>query len=354
MEQFSGNTKGRGAGLNPDNPYSKYTYDTQELDGLDESLDAPRGTQVMYEYPKKIINKVPSPDIPLDYSINPYQGCEHGCVYCYARNTHVYWGLSSGLDFEQKIMAKPHAAELLEEQFEDPKWHPSPIMFSGNTDCYQPLERKLQLTRKCLEVFLKFKHPVGLITKNHLILRDLDILEKLAEERLVHVFITITTLDKDLRVKMEPRTSTALHKLRTIQQLSERGVPTGVMIAPLIPGLNTDEIPRIMEASADMGALAAGSTIVRLNGAVGDIFTHWIQQHYPERADKVLNQIKSCHNGKLEDKRFRKRMRGEGPVAEAIRNLFHLSKRKYLTNREMPPYNLTAFQRPQKGQLRLF
>ncbi len=354
MEEFSGNIKGRGARINPDNPYLAFTYDTMDTEGLDEALEARKETKVLLEYPKKIINKVPSPDIPLDYSMNPYQGCEHGCVYCYARNTHAYWGLSAGLDFEQKIIAKPNAPELLEEALMNKKWKAAPIMFSGNTDCYQPVEREMQLTRKCLEVFLRFRHPVGLITKNHLILRDIDILEELANHGLVHVFITITTLDKELRLNMEPRTATASHKLDAIKRLKEKGVPTGVMIAPIIPGLNVEEIPTIMEAASDAGALAAGYTIVRLNGAVQEIFSHWLHHHYPDRAEKVLNQIKGCHDGSLADHQFGRRMRGKGPVAEAIRQLFHLARQKYLKDKKMPPYDLSLFKRPEKGQLSLF
>jgi DNA repair photolyase len=346
--------KGRGASGNPANRFLRARLDDTEPDGIDEPLELPAETQYFYEHPNKILNKVESPDIPLPWSLNPYQGCEHGCIYCYARNTHTFWGFSAGMDFEQKIIIKEHAPELLEKAFRHPKWKPAPVMFSGNTDCYQPVERKLELTRRCLEVFLKFGNPVGLITKNALILRDLDLLKELAAKGLANVMITITTQDEDLRRAMEPRTSTAAKRLETVRQLREAGVPAGVMLGPIIPGLNSHEFPALMEAAAAHGALTAGYTFVRLNGDLQGIFETWLRQAYPDRADKVLNQIREAHGGSLEDHRYGVRMRGEGAIADSISGMFKLLRAKHFAGRQMPPYNLEAFRVPPEGQLSLF
>lgn len=354
MEEFPDYLKGRGAQINTPNPYLKQEYETQAEDGLDEALVPNAKTQIFYEHPKKILNKVTSPDVPADYSINPYQGCEHGCVYCYARNAHQYWGFSAGLDFEQKIIVKENAAELLRKELNHKKWKPSPVMFSGNTDCYQPLERKTKITRACLEVFREFHHPVGLISKNSLVLRDLDILKDMARENLVHVFITVTTLDENLRRAMEPRTASAKRRLETIRQLNENGIPAGAMLGPIIPGLNSHEVPELVKAVADAGAQAVGYTFVRLNGSIGLIFEDWIRKNYPDRADKVLHQISEAHGGKLNDSRFGKRMSGEGPIAKGISDLFKLAKKRHMEGRELPKYNLDAYRRPGDGQLSLF
>ena len=354
MESTHKFLKGRGAQINPANPYLKQELDNSAQDGIDEPLHMRSETEILFEHGKKIINKVPSPDIPLDYSINPYQGCEHGCIYCYARNTHHYWGYSAGLDFERKILVKENAADLLAAEFQKKSWKPAAIMFSGNTDCYQPLERKLGITRKCLEVFKLFKNPVGIITKNHLVLRDLDILKELAREDLVHVFVSITTVNPDLRVAMEPRTSAVPKRWKVIETLASRGIPVGVMIGPIIPGLNNHELAEIIETAAIKGASSIGYTMVRLNGAVGKIFENWIQTHFPDRAEKVLNQIKSMHGGNLNDSEFGRRMRGEGKMADSISQLYHLMKAKYFSDRSFPPYNLTAFRRPGDNQLSLF
>lgn len=340
--------------MNPANPYLKQELDTEAGDGIDEPLVPDTKTQIYLEHAKKIINKVPSPDVPMDYSLNPYQGCEHGCIYCYARNAHQYWGYSAGLDFEQKIIVKQNAAELLEKELKHPKWKVSPIMFSGNTDCYQPIERKLEITRKCLEIFLKFQHPVGLITKNSLILRDIDILSELAKTGLVHVYITITTEDESLRRVLEPRTSTARRRLEVVKQLSEAGVPTGVMLGPIIPGLNNHEFPQLMEKSVANGALNAAYTLVRLNGSVKELFEQWIHIHFPDRADKILNQIREAHGGNLNDSQYGRRMRGEGPMSDSISQFFKLTKKRLLGESKMPSYNLDAFQLPEEGQLKLF
>ena len=354
MEKYDKPIKGRGAGANTPNPYQDQYYDTEVDDGLDELLEPSTHTQILNESAKKIINKVSSPDVPMDYSINPYQGCEHGCIYCYARNAHHYWGMSAGLDFERKIIAKRNAADLLRNEFMHKQWSAAPIMFSGNTDCYQPIERKLELTRACLKVIQEFRNPVGIITKNQLILRDLDILQDLADDQLIRVFITITSLDHKLRRLMEPRTSSAVNRFKTIEQLSIKGIPVGVMVGPVIPGLNNHEIHEILKQAANHGAMTAGYTLVRLNGSVKELFSQWIYEHYPDKAEKVLNQIKDCHDGSLNDSRFGKRMRGAGPLADSISSFFKLEKKRWFKDKSLPPYNLEKFQRPGENQLSLF
>ena len=347
--------KGRGAQLNTDNRFLKNRYVEEYFEMLDEPLLSDAKTQLFIEHPKKIVNIVQSPDIPGMYSMNPYQGCEHGCIYCYARNTHEYWGYSAGLDFERKIIAKPNAPQLLEKQFMNKNWVVSPIMFSGNTDCYQPIERKLKITRQMLEVLLKFRHPVGMITKNNLILRDVDILQEMAKLKLVHVMVSITSLQEDLRLKMEPRTVTAKNRLKVIQELNKAGIPTGVMTAPIIPGLNSNEIPQLIEAAANHGAVNAGYTIVRLNGSIGNIFKDWIYKNYPDRAEKVLHQIAEVHGGEINDSRYGKRMSGEGNIAKSINQLFKMSVKKHLLGRNKFEYDLTAFRRPgEVKQMELF
>ncbi|MEM7655783.1 MAG: PA0069 family radical SAM protein [Bacteroidota bacterium] len=354
MEQYPDYLKGRGAQINPPNPYLKQALETEVEDGLDEPLVPDPQTEFFLEHPKSIVNEVKSPDIPAKWSVNPYQGCEHGCVYCYARNAHEYCGLSAGLDFERKIIVKPDAPALLEQAFRKPNWEVSPIMFSGNTDCYQPIERKMELTRKCLEVFWKYRHPVSLITKNALILRDLDLLQQLASENLVHVHITITTLDETLRRAMEPRTASGKKRLQIVERLNQAGIPTGVMLGPIIPGLNGHEGPALLAATAKAGACSAGYTFIRLNARVGVIFEDWLRKVFPDRADKVLHQIREAHGGQVSDNRFGTRMRGEGPIAEGIAQLFRIHKERHYVGRAFPPYNLTAFRRTNRGQMQLF
>lgn len=338
--------KGRGAQLNTGNRFLRHNLVTEHTEGLDEELLSNTATQVFIETPKKVVNKMNSPDIGMMNSLNPYQGCEHGCIYCYARNSHNYYGFSAGLDFERKIIVKPNAAELLRKHFNKKSYRPESIVFSGNTDCYQPLERKYRITRSLLEVCLEYKNPVGIITKNALILRDLDILRELAGHQLLHVMVSITTLNEDLRILMEPRTATAQNRLRAIEVLARNNIPTGVMTAPIIPGLNSDEIPEIIKAVAERGGVAAGYTIVRLNGEIATVFHDWLLRNKPEAADKIWNHIKACHGGQVNDSRFGIRMSGEGKMAESIRQLFHMAKKKYLNNRTMPAYNFSLFKRP--------
>ena len=344
--------KGRGAQIKTGNRFLKAEYVSDHVEGLDEPMFSAPGTQVFHENPKKIVNKVTSPDLGMMYSMNPYQGCEHGCIYCYARNTHEYWGFNAGLDFESKIIVKKAAPSLLEKFILHPAWEAVPISVSGNTDCYQPLERKFEITRNVLKVFARYRHPLGMITKNSLILRDLDLLSDLAKDNLVHVYISITTLDENLRRVMEPRTASGLKRLRTVEALARAGVPVGIMNAPVIPGLNHHEIPDILKAAADHGASAAGMTVVRLNGAIGRIFEDWLRKNFPDRFDKVWNQIRSMHGGNVNDSQFGRRMTGGGNFADTIHQLFRVSRKKFLGDRKMPPIDLTKFRRG--GNLSLF
>lgn len=338
--------KGRGAQIRTSNPFLKQEYVAEHIEGLDEELLPEKiTTQVFYETPKKVVNKVDSPDVGMGYSLNPYQGCEHGCIYCYARKTHEYWGYNAGLDFETKIIVKKNAPELLEKHLLQRSWKPQPIMLSGNTDCYQPLERKLGITRRLLEIFLKYRHPVGIITKNVTLLRDLDILSELAKNRLVHVSLSVTTLDEKLRSVLEPRTASAAKKLNAIQQLTAAGVPVTIMNAPIIPGLNHHEIPKVLKAAADHGALSAGYTIVRLNGFIGEVFEDWLRKNFPDRFNKVWNQICEVHDGHVNDSEFGRRMKGAGNIADIIAQLFISSKEKYMGGRQIPEYDLTKFRR---------
>lgn len=346
---------GRGAQINTANRFRKSEYVTEVPEMLDEPLIASTKTKVFYEYPNNIVNKVDSPDVGMMYSLNPYQGCEHGCIYCYARNSHQYWGYSAGLDFESKIIVKPDAPVLLEKALRKKSWTPATISLSGNTDCYQPLERKYRLTRACLEVLLKFRNPVGIITKNSLILRDIDILKELASMKLVHVMVSITSLDESLRQLLEPRTATAKQRLRVIEELNKNGIPAGVMTAPIIPGLNSMEIPALIKAAADAGADCAGFTMVRLNGAIGEIFSDWIKKAMPDKADKVLNQIREVHGGSLNDSRFGTRMKGGGNIAFMIKQMFQQSVKKHLSGRDTFDYDYSLFKVPsENGQLDLF
>ncbi len=349
--------KGRGAQINPASKYEKIVRSQEPIDWalVEEDWESNElKTQYLETHPKTILNKVESPDIPLEWSMNPYQGCEHGCIYCYARNTHPYWGYSAGLDFERKILIKRNAAQLLETELKKKNWKAAPIMFAGNTDIYQPAERKFKITRECLEVFWKYRHPVGLITKNSLILRDLDLLEKLAAENLCHVVISITTLDEPLRQFLEPRTASVQQRLKTVETLTKAGIPTMVMMAPVIPGLNDHEVLKLVKAVADRGALAVGHTMVRLNGDVAAIFEDWIRKTMPDRADRVLNRIRDTHGGSLEEKRFGARMRGEGNIAEIIHAQFRVAKEKYLKDRKLPAFNLDLHERHKTAQLSLF
>jgi DNA repair photolyase len=344
--------KGRGSQIKSGNKFLKAQYVTDHIEGLDEPLLENPKTQIFQETPKKILNRVDSPDLGFGYSMNPYQGCEHGCVYCYARNTHEYYGFSAGLDFESKIIVKKNAARLLEQELLKPGWNAVPIMLSGNTDCYQPQEKKFEITRSVLKVLAQYRHPVSIISKNSLVLRDLDVLQDLASDNLVHVYISITTLDEELRRTLEPRTASSIKRLKTVEALAKANVPVGIMNAPIIPGLNHHEIPAILKAASEHGALNAGMTIVRLNGSISILFEDWLRKNFPDRFDKVWNQICSLHDGNVNDSQFGRRMRGEGNIADAIHQLFRSSKKKYFTGKSMPVYDLTKFRKG--GMMSLF
>lgn len=345
--------KGRGAQLNPKNKYLKTEYAQEHAEGIDEWWQADVPTQILEEHAKTLVNKVDSPDVGMWYSMNPYQGCEHGCIYCYARNAHQFWGMSAGLDFERKIVVKKNAPELLRKFLDNKSWVPKPISLSGNTDCYQPLERKMFLTRSLLQIALEYKQPVGIITKNSLVLRDKYILQQLAHQNLVCVYVSITTADEELRQKMEPRTTTAAQRFKIVKELSELGIPVGVMTAPMIPGLNDHEMPHLLEMAAVNGAKFAGYTVVRLNDAVKIIFNDWLYKNFPDRADKVWNQIEGMHGGQVNDSNFGRRMRGEGNMADLIKQQFRVHTRKHGLNMERFEFNTELFERPQV-QLKLF
>jgi DNA repair photolyase len=316
----------RGAGGNPSNRFEKIHLERDE--DWDPEEDVSPRTIFLKDHSSTIIAYNDSPDIGFEASVNPYRGCEHGCIYCYARPTHEYLGFSSGLDFETKIMVKERAPELLREELSLPKWKPQTIAISGVTDCYQPVERKLKLTRRCLEVLAEFRNPVGIVTKNNLVARDIDVLKQLAEFDCVAVFISVTTLDTDLRKVMEPRTSPPASRLATIEALSRAGVPVGVLVAPVIPGLTDHEMPKILEAAVNAGAKYGGYVPLRLPYAVAPLFEQWLGQHFPDRKEKVLNRIRSIRDGKLNDPNFGSRMRGNGIFAEQIERMFDVACRK--------------------------
>lgn len=348
--------KGRGAQINSVNPFEKQTLVKEFWEGIDEPEEDEEKivSEYLEVFPKSIINRVDSPDIGLSWSMNPYQGCEHGCIYCYARNTHNYWGYSAGTDFEQKILIKKNAPELLRKELSSGKWQAEPIMFSGNTDCYQPAERKFQITRQMLEVLYDMKHPVGIITKNALVLRDLDILTEMAKLNLVHVNISFTSLNEDLRRKMEPRTSSVKTKLKAIEIMSGQGIPVSVMMAPVIPSLNSHEVFELSEKVSNAGALGINFLIVRLNGAIGLLFNDWVHKNFPDRAEKVLNHIKSMHGGKLNDSRIGTRMRGEGVYARQLQDQFRLARKTWFSHKHKPKLETGLFVKRKKNQLLLF
>jgi DNA repair photolyase len=311
-------------------------------------------TKFYIDHTKSILAKNDSPDIPFTYSLNPYRGCEHGCIYCYARPTHEYLGFSSGLDFETKILVKHDAHTLLERQFRHRGWKPQVVMLSGDTDCYQPIERKLGITRRCLEVFLRYRNPVSIVTKNALIERDIELLRALASLNLLLVTISITSLNQDLIRRMEPRTSTPARKLETVELLANAGVPVGVNVCPIIPGLNDMEIPSILDEVSRRGAKHAGYTIVRLPNAVKDLFVDWLQREMPERAPAILNRIRDVRNGNLSCYDFGERLMGEGRIAEAIEQLFHTSCKRLHLNETKVSLLTEHFLRGVATQLEIF
>lgn len=347
-------TAGRGAQYNPANRFHAESYAIQHPEAIDEWEQNKVQTQFYSEEGKTIVNKVDSPDIPLLWSLNPYQGCEHGCVYCYARNSHEYWGFSAGVDFESKIVVKKRAPELLRNLFRSKSWKPSPISLSGNTDCYQPVERSLQITRQLLQVCLDFKNPVGIITKNALVLRDIDILQELSKHQLVKVYTSITSTDEELRRKLEPRTTTYAQRFQILEKLSKADIPCGVMNAPIIPGLNDHHMYEVLRRASLAGAQSAEYTMIRLNGAVGPIFQDWLTHTFPDRKEKIWNLIESCHGGTVSDNRLGTRMSGEGNIADLVKQQFALYCRQFKLNQQSFTYNTNDFIRLKPGQLSLF
>ncbi len=350
--------KGRGAQRNTQNRFAEFSNELRD-DFLEfcrvagEEADNNK-TQYIPIFPKSIVNKVNSPDVGMSHSLNPYQGCEHGCIYCYARNSHEYWGYGAGLDFERKILVKKNAPALLEAKLKSKSWKASTIVLSGNTDCYQPAERQYEITRACLEVFLKYRHPVGIITKNALVLRDLDIMVELAKENLIGVNVSVTSLSEDTRRVLEPRTTTISKRLKTIRMLSDNNIPVNAMLAPIIPGINSHEIFNLAKAVSENGALSFGFTLVRLNGAIGTIFEDWIRKAMPNKAEKVLQQITDCHGGSLKDSRFGIRNKGEGNIAKQVHDMVRLARQKFFKGRSFPELNTDLYEENKDNQLRLF
>jgi len=352
--------KGRGSSLKPQNRFDTVHVedDFEQLEFDDDFHAELRSlpTEYLIDDSRTIVSENASPDVPFRYSVNPYRGCLHGCAYCYARPYHEYLGLNAGIDFETKIYVKPHAAELLSEFLSRPRWQSELITFSGVTDCYQPAERQYRLTRQCLEVALAARQPVGIITKNALITRDLDVLREMAAQHLVRANVSVTTLNADLARTMEPRTSTPTARLRAIHLLSTAGVPVNVMVAPVIPGLNDSEIPAILQAVAAAGAQHASMTVLRLPLSVLPVFQDWLARTQPHLQEKIESRIRSCRDGGLNSAKFGERMRGTGKIAEQIQRTFQVFRNRYGLNREFPPLDFTRFRAPdgRKNQLRLF
>ena len=326
--QSSAPIHGRGASWSPANRFEKLHVDVTNIDCVDvdpASEEQPRRTtQYFRDGTKSIITWNNSPDVGFETSLNPYRGCEHGCIYCYARPTHEYLGLSAGLDFESRIMVKTNAPELLRAELESPRWQPQTLVMSGVTDPYQPIERELHITRGCLEVLAKFRNPVAIITKNRLVTRDVDILSDLATCNAVAVNVSVTSLDPNLQRVLEPRTSSPKARLEAITQLRSAEIPTGVMVAPIIPGLTDHEVPKILDACAEAGAQFAGYTIVRLPWAVAPLFEQWLEEHFPDRKEKVLGRIRDMRGDRLNNSQWHTRMTGEGVFAEQIASLFRV------------------------------
>ena len=345
---------GRGSATGPHNRFEKLAVELDPEALVDED-GAPiqRRTQFLRDDSQSIITFNDSPDIPFRAGLNAYRGCEHGCAYCFARPTHEYLGFSAGLDFESRIVVKEDAPELLRRELSKKNWKPQTIAMSGVTDCYQPVERRLELTRRCLAVLAEFRNPVGVITKNHLVTRDIDYLRVLAGHRAVSVAISLTTLDAALARTLEPRASPPSRRLAAIEELSAAGIPVIALTAPIIPGLNDHEIPALLEAAARAGARTASYTLLRLPRAVAPLFTAWLERHAPGHKDKVLGRIQEMRGGKLYDAKFGSRMRGEGPHAAQIKALFAVSKRKAAFRGELPELSTASFRVP-TNQLSLF
>jgi DNA repair photolyase len=334
--------RGRGASFNPPNRFERLRV---ERDLWTDPDDPPPQTELLRDASRSILSRNDSPDVGFDVGINPYRGCAHGCSYCYARPTHEYLGFSAGLDFETKILVKEQAPALLRAALSSPRWTPEPIMLSGNTDAYQPAERRLRITRRCLEVLVEFRNPVSIITKSYLVSRDVDLLGELARDRAAAVVMSVTTLRNEVQRVMEPRASTPGRRLGAIRVLADAGIPVGVNVAPVVPGLTDHELPAILEAASRAGATFASYILLRLPHGVKEIFETWVAQHFPERKEKILNRVRALRGGKLYDARYAVRGRGEGPWAEQLRTLFHVTRDRLGLDRP-PELSTAAFRRP--------
>jgi DNA repair photolyase len=343
--------KGRGAADNPPNRFELIHYDPLD-DGDFDQRPAP-ATQFFRDASASIIATNDSPDVAFDVSINPYRGCEHGCIYCYARPYHEYLGFSIGLDFETKIMVKEDAAQLLRKELNSPKWTPQPLGISGVTDPYQPIERRLRLTRQCLEVLAEFHNPAWIVTKNRLVTRDIDILKRLAEHQAASVALAVTTLDPGLARVMEPRATAPAGRLQAIRDLTAAGIPTMVLIAPVIPGLTDHEMPDILAAARGAGALAAGYTMLRLPHGLPKLFADWLDKHFPQKKDKILSRVRDMRGGKKNDNRFIARMKGEGVIADMVKQVFNVTRTK-LGFPGKPVLSSAAFRRHEETPTLLF
>ncbi len=336
----------RGTPLNPAGRFERWRAEPDPDADLDPAEERARRTEFLTDTSVSIISRNESPDIPFRVSLNPYRGCEHGCVYCYARPTHEYLGYSAGLDFETRILVKERAPELLRAELSASSWEPQWLALSGVTDAYQPVERRLGLTRRCLEVLVDFRNPVGVVTKNALVARDADLLGELARYQAARVALTVTTLDPGLRRVLEPRTSPVEARFAALRELAAAGVPTGVMIAPVIPAINDHEIPAVLEAAREAGATSASMVLLRLPYGLGDLFEDWLRRHFPDRADKVWHRLEEMRGGRRNDARFGTRMRGEGVFAEQTRALFDVSRRRLGYAESAPELSAASFRRP--------
>lgn len=337
--------RGRGASWNPPNRFERLQVELEPAREEDDEARLAPETELLLDRSRSILAFNDSPDVGFDAGLNPYRGCSHGCIYCYARPTHEYLGFSAGLDFETKIMVKQAAPDLLRAALSARSWRPQVIALSGNTDAYQPTERHLGITRRCLEVLAEFRNPVGIVTKSRLVARDIDVLAELAGHRAAVVVLSVTSLRPELQRAMEPRASTPAKRLEAIRLLSAAGIPVGVNVAPVVPGLTDEEVPAILEAAAEAGASFASYILLRLPWGVKSIFETWLAQHFPERKDKVLNRVRDMRGGKLYDARFAVRGKGEGPWAEQLRALFDVTKRRLGLDRR-PILSAEAFRVP--------
>ena len=347
--------KGRGAVSNPTHRFASIEVE-RDPEFVPDEDHVPVGARTKFwdDQSRSIISRNDSPDIPFKASLNPYRGCEHGCSYCYARPTHEYLGHSAGLDFESQIFAKKHAPELLRRELSKKSWEPQVLALSGVTDCYQPIERKLEITRGCLEVLLEFGNPVRIITKNQLITRDRDLLARMAEKNLVHAHLSITTLDPELSRIMEPRAASPEIRLKTVEKLSQAGIPVTVMASPMIPGLNDHELPEILRRAAQAGARGGGYIPVRLPGAVAGVFVDWLENNFPLRKEKILSRICELRGGRLNDPNFHTRFTGVGKTADNLQRLYEMGMKRAGLAGDSLPLTLKHFRRPGPRQMGLF